>query len=114
MKTLNIQRNKAIEEYRKAIQDTMKVLDGAQRKPIDEQEKFKEHIRQLKQQLSDIENSVEIDQKMATKYPGSTGNGDAKAISQYNESIGSKIFSADMPKSLVPYNKQNSFDSGPA
>jgi hypothetical protein len=39
----------------------MKVLDGAQRKPIDEQEKFKEHIRQLKQQLSDIENSVEID-----------------------------------------------------
>ena len=49
MKTLNKHRNKAIEEYRKAIQDTLKVLDGAQRKPIQEQEKFKEQIRQLKQ-----------------------------------------------------------------
>ena len=55
MKTLNVQRNKAIEEYRRKIEATMKLLVDAQRKPVKEQEKFTAQIAQLKKELSEIE-----------------------------------------------------------
>jgi hypothetical protein len=87
----------------------MKVLEGAQRTPVEQQDYFHEHLKKLKKQLSEIEQSVEIDKAMASKYPGSTGNGDAK-ISNAGDTVEGRIFkgtSADMPSSLMMYKSQN-------
>lgn len=81
MKSSSIQKNKAMKDYRQAISGALDVLQGAQRTPIEGPEQFKEQVGRLKQQLAEVERIVDLDQDMALKYPGSTGNGDAKLIS---------------------------------
>ena len=76
-----MQKNKAMQDYRSAISGALGVLQGAQRTPIQDPDQFKEQVGKLKQQLAEVERVVELDQDMALKYPGSTGNGDAKLIS---------------------------------
>lgn len=76
-----MQKNKAIAEYRTAISGALEALRGAQRTPIQDHEEFKSQVGRLKQQLAEIERSVDGDQAALPNYPGSTGNGDAKLIS---------------------------------
>lgn len=77
-------------KYKKAINGTVKVLQNAKYKPYDSFMDLKEQINKLKNDLNEIEADVPIDNELAKKYPGSTGNGDSKfkhSIDNYRKRI---------------------------
>jgi hypothetical protein len=75
-------------DYRKAIEGTIKVLDGAQRTPISDERDFQGHVSRLRQQLTDIERNAQVE----LKYPGSTGNGDKNNLKSGNISTSLMLY----------------------
>ena len=48
IKTVNLQKNQAIKEYRNAISSTLQALEKAQREPVEHHESFKAQVAKLK------------------------------------------------------------------
>lgn len=59
VKSIHLKKTKAIKEYRTVIDEGIKALELAQRAPIEDPSEFNEHVRKLKQRLSEIDGSAD-------------------------------------------------------